>query len=228
MPVGAARAGIFGSGSVIPDEDNLTARYDARELSLSDGETVSTWPDETGNGNDLSAVGSPTFRASAISGLPAVETDGTNDRLETSFGTTNAQPFHIFYLGQLQTTSNTQTIYSDNPVPGSGFVGLQSNDGSYQWKINGQTDPTLGSSSTNEGIISTLIDGSNSTLRVNGSDIGTADSGANDYDGLSIGGRADDLEYANIQITEILVYEVDESTNQTDIEQYLDRDTSLL
>lgn len=49
--------------------------FDASALSVSDGTNLTTWPDASGNGRDLSraAANGPAFRAGAINGHPAVE-----------------------------------------------------------------------------------------------------------------------------------------------------------
>ena len=68
-------------GSLITDTvstipDNTVAHYDASQLSLDDGDTVSVWPDEQGD-NDLDTqIGSPTYVESGINGNPAIAFDG--------------------------------------------------------------------------------------------------------------------------------------------------------
>ena len=66
-------------GSDIPDS-GLKHRYDATELDLSDGETVSSWSDGEGAA-DLSG-GNPTFVEDAHNTEPAVRFDGSDDILE--------------------------------------------------------------------------------------------------------------------------------------------------
>ena len=69
---------------------NLVASYDARDLlPIGDGNPITTWPDKSGNGNDLTqsdAARKPTLDASNadINGEPAVVFDGGNDCMVTS------------------------------------------------------------------------------------------------------------------------------------------------
>ena len=51
----------------------------------SDGSSVATWGDRSGNGNDFTeATNQPTFKQSWLNGKPAVEFDGSNDVMSDS------------------------------------------------------------------------------------------------------------------------------------------------
>ena len=65
-----------------PVTTGFVAQHDARSLAASDGDAISTWPDESGNGNDLTTTnpdGStdydpPTYRANkTLNGSPALD-----------------------------------------------------------------------------------------------------------------------------------------------------------
>lgn len=60
--------------SAIPD--SAVNQYDATQLSLSDGDSVSTWADAIGNA-DATAGTAPTYRPTEINGNPAVEYTGS-------------------------------------------------------------------------------------------------------------------------------------------------------
>jgi hypothetical protein len=56
-----------------PTIANLEWEFDARTLTLSDGDTVVTWEDQSGQGNDATGVGTPHYEALGWRGdLPAV------------------------------------------------------------------------------------------------------------------------------------------------------------
>jgi hypothetical protein len=79
---------------------NLKAWYDATELVLSDTNAVATWPDLSGNSNDITeATNRPTYRTNIQNSLPVVRFDGTNDRLSKVGGITgiSAQPLTFFF-----------------------------------------------------------------------------------------------------------------------------------
>ena len=64
---GSWRSLITGTVSTIPD--NTVAHYDASQLSLTDGDTVSVWPDEQGD-NDLEIqTGSPTYVSQGLTAI---------------------------------------------------------------------------------------------------------------------------------------------------------------
>lgn len=46
------------------------------------GTNVTSWGDQSGNGNNLNASGNPTIVNGALNGLPAIHFDGINDKLE--------------------------------------------------------------------------------------------------------------------------------------------------
>lgn len=57
----------------------LAAWYDASQITgLSDGASVSTWTDQSGNGLDLTMTGSPTYETNEVGGLPVVRFNGTS------------------------------------------------------------------------------------------------------------------------------------------------------
>ena len=86
-----------GFASTIPD--NTVAHYDASQLSLNDGDTVSVWPDEQGD-NDLDIqTGSPTYVESGINGNPAIAFNG--DGLEVT-GLSVNQPNTTYVVFEYQ------------------------------------------------------------------------------------------------------------------------------
>lgn len=63
----------------------LVAWYKADSLSLSDGSTVTTWTDSSGNGNTLSEnTNPPTYKTNIISTKPIVRFDGVNTVLSAT------------------------------------------------------------------------------------------------------------------------------------------------
>lgn len=51
-------------------------------IALGAGNVITSWNDISGSNNHLTAVGDPTLVAGALNGLPAVDLDGSGDRLE--------------------------------------------------------------------------------------------------------------------------------------------------
>ena len=87
---GFAQTGPGGVGS----DANNTLWLDASTLSQSNGDPVSSWTDESGNSNSptqLSSTSQPVMRSNQINLLPAIEFDGTNDRLEFPVSISDAE-----------------------------------------------------------------------------------------------------------------------------------------
>ena len=70
---------VFSAATTAPlVTNNLIQNYDARTLSLSNGQSVSQWTDSSGNGFTASANGNVTYDANALNGNPAVDLDGSD------------------------------------------------------------------------------------------------------------------------------------------------------
>jgi len=177
--------------STVPAAGDLRARYDATTLSLSDGDSVSTWADETGNANDLTAGIAPTFKTGVINGEPVVRFDGVDDVLDTAFFAIS-QPYQIFIVFQFQSfdTSSIETIYdsADSTTSPSGTLQVPA---SSTWRIFANTILDGGSPDTNPHISNALFDGTSSNHRLDGASIASGDTGSGDLNGFSVGQRGD-------------------------------------
>ena len=190
---------ITGTVSTIPD--NTVAHYDASQLSLDDGDTVSVWPDEQGD-NDLDTqTGSPTYVESGINGRPAIAFNG--DGLEgTGFSVTQPNTTYVVFeyrsgWGDGQVLSGVSerqiTAWADTNTnnwrnyagPGSSIEG--SNDIGIQQ-------------------MTAVFDGANSIIREDGVETAVGDAEYNDLGGLSVGyDSLTDGNYANAYVSEIVI-----------------------
>lgn len=208
--------------TAIPDSEDLQARYDWRNNS-----GTSTVTDETANGFDLTGTYSGVI--GLIEGIDAGLFDGTDDLLDVAF-TELSQPTTISCLIKLEdATSEFKHVYDSES--GDNTHTLLKNDFG-GWKADAsrasQSTPIGGSLSTNPTILTVLFNGSNSVLRQDGTQIGSGDIGANGLNGITMGGRADGVNKANFSILEWLGYDGDKSSKFSNIESYLDRDTTIL
>lgn len=205
-------------GSAIPDRGDLHARHDATELSLSDGDPVSTFADETGNGNDLTAGTAPTFRTSQINGNPVVRFDGVGDFLDVAFGAIS-QPFQTFAVVRLNSfsTSSKSAIWSGE----ADTNGLFEQPDADNWRIFAGTAVDGGSPDTNPHIFNQFFDGANSKLAVDGANTLSGDAGAGDLNGYSLGTTANQVSFAEIDVGEILRYPQNKTGIESDVESYL-------
>jgi len=198
--------------SDIPDEQDLKARYDWTQAS-----GTSTVVDQTGHGNDI--TGSYTGPTANINGLQAGEFDGSNDLLDIDWAN-QSQPNHVFVVYQ----------YLTSPSGPSAVFGGAS-DGPHKFGTNNNGDLDLfagkgnnvvgGSATTSVTLASALFNGSNSVLRIDGSQVASGDAGSQDAGGFTVGSQAGGVNYANVAIGEVLFYPQDKTGIQSGIESYL-------
>jgi hypothetical protein len=206
---------LFSAGP--PDSGDLHARYDATEISATDGDSVSTWTDETGNGYDLTAGTAPTFRTSIINGNPVVRFDGTDDILDVTFSNI-AQPFTVYVVAKYRSVTSGNDILVDSE---SGNESSFGNGNNQTYSLFAGSFLDTGVNNTNESVFSVLFDGVDTNIRQNGGQIGSADGGTNDLSGLTVGARRDNSGFAPVDVGELLIYPSDKTAIQSDVEQHL-------
>lgn len=205
-PVGASRSTIISTRQ----PNSVIGNYDATKLSLSDGQSVSTWLDESPAGNDLTAGTAPTYSSSAINGQPAVIFDGSSTFLDVDFSL-KTQPNTIMAVANHDVDDFSGVIAGSN----------QSNDkrhtlfsydenGTGYWAIFANGDVVTGAiNDESTALITGIFDGSDSEIRVNGASTGTGDPGPDGLNGLSLGINGSGTEHLNGEIGEVIVYNAD-------------------
>jgi len=202
----------------VPDSGDLHARYDATELSFSDGQSVSTWNDQTGNGHDLTAGTPPTYISNGINGNPVVSFDGVNDFLDVAWSALS-QPNHVFVVFQLQKTTGPSTFQAITDSANSSNRNVFSADDEFVMFAGSAINGTA--SDTNNHIGSALFDTTTSNLRIDGSQVASGNVGTQSLDGFRVGSAPNGTEFAEIYIGEILVYPQDKSGIENDVEIFL-------
>ena len=187
--------------SAIPDK--TVAHYDASQLSLNDGDTVSVWPDEQGD-NDLDIqTGSPTYVESGINGNPAIAFDGYGDGLEgTGFSVT--QPNTTYVVFEYQSGFDDGRLLSG--VSERQITAWADPDGNNWRNYGGPGLSIVGSNDIGIQQMTAVFDGANSSIREDGVETAVGDAGTNDLDGLSVGydSYRDDY-YADAYVSEIVL-----------------------
>jgi len=211
---------VFSAGGGILPQAGLQHRYDATQLSLNDGDPVNTWPDSAGT-EDASAVNAPTYRNTGIGGLPSVEfVDSANEHLQVNFASTISQPLEYFSVINLNDNNFAQDFvdgFSQN-------VRTRFNYGTGEMALLAGTPLVFSFNPPNSPTIATSIfDGANSELRLNGTSIFTGNAGSNGMDGIHIGTR---LGSTNTSIDgligEILIYDASASGfDRSGVESFL-------
>lgn len=206
---------LYSAGSDIPDSvaNNTVHLFDARDLSLSDGQSVSTWPDQVGS-SDLSADGGPTFSAAGINGNPSVSYDGVDDGHEASSIDSTSNPTTVVSVFESNDTgSGRRNLYTLDPTDGSSY--LQWNDTNwFAWNGGGIT----GSSDGTIQLASVIFD-SSGAIREEGTETVTGSTGTRSRDGIALGGDVDNSRrYWNGDIG--LVRIIDGTVPESDLAEY--------
>lgn len=210
----------------IPGSGDLYSRYDAREINATDGSAISSWAD-LANSLDLSATGDPIYRSDIGLGVPGVELDGTDDKLVTT-GPTETQINHIFILARfsdVNTGSNTVLFDSES----TDAHGIYNRNSTQTFDMNAGSNLGGPAADTNWHIWTAKFDGANSHFRLDGTQVASGDAGTESLNGITLGDfRGQIGSEGAVDIVEVLPYTTDKSGNESEIENYLDRDTNIL
>jgi len=181
---------------------NLAFWYDASQLTLANNDPVGSFTDLSGNGRHLvqaTASWKPTFLTNRQNGLPAVVSDGTDDRLQTANFTFN-QPKHIFVVVK----GNSLGIQPALLDGGSLLEMWTRYTGGNIQMYAGSFGPTSsGIDLTLPHLLEFYWDGANSFIRVDGVTTFTGNPGANNATGLSVFSAPGATEYVGADLFEL-------------------------
>lgn len=173
------RRKAFRGGGGPVDEANLEAQwmgdgsvYNTGTTQATDGQTVATWVDETGNGHDVTqgtAGDKPLFQTSEQNGLPGIEFV-SSDFLAKGSAILTAGPFTVYVVAKTSTSGSEQTLVNlpDNTTGTRMFTSFlnASLDLVQRSRSGGSFDATTTSSaSTNTTFLFTGTENSGSTGR---------------------------------------------------------------
>ena len=192
---------------------------------------VVTWYDQSGNGNDATqgaAASQPKIVDAGVlveeNGKPAVNFDGTDDFLSNTFPSTISQPTYWFVTHNFHAT----------PSGFDGVIAGFSTDTEHRLILDASLTYTLqaggvikyNSYQTSQSLVSYKIDASDERFYFNGSEQ-TASSGSGiGSDGLQsiiLGALNQTSGNTPVQFQEIIIYDSDQSTNRTGIENNIGR-----
>jgi hypothetical protein len=210
-----------GGGAVLPtDYANLELWLDADQITgLVDGNAVSPWTDQSGNGFDASngtAGSRPLYKTNIINGLPTVLFDGSDDflTLASAANLDLTADFSVFVVMRFVTVNRGSTV--QNTVLSKDFTRYefyeyQTVQGGY---VGGTSNAVNSASSTLAAATNYILEwhrsGSSLTTVNNGTQVGTATnsasaSGGNPlYIGVRPGGGGG---YIHAHYGEIVIYD---------------------
>lgn len=161
---------------------NFISWYDASQLTLADGASVTTWPDLAGSGNNLGAgAGTVVMRKSGtrvINDMPTVDFGaGAGYLASASTAQLNSILFTIFIVARLDATAANYALWGAR----GNFTQIAWSASAPAGMILYQGTAVVGGaiSLTKPFVLTALFDGSSSAMRINGSQTGTGTPGTN-------------------------------------------------
>lgn len=145
-----------------------------------DGATVTTWPDQSGNGHDLPVrTGAPTLDVDGFpGGGPAVVYDGNDAHGPAATWPSTVQPYTILLVGKVDTLGTTAHDFVSGNTQASKAI-VQADPSSNRWRIGDDTTKLAGTSALDAGahLVVGIFDGSSSVVRVDRVDEATGNAG---------------------------------------------------
>lgn len=176
------------------------AAYWAENLALSNGASVSTWPDDIGSEDLTGGANTPVMVTSdaSFNGHKSVHWVNDHDRgigcTGGSHPATQAQPFAYVIIGKADSTPASGT--SDRMAWASGTAALANlirfTNGSAAWGFHaGGTERTGGTPNTSPHVVMAYWNGSSSRFEVDGGTISSGlSAGTDSHDGITLGYNA--------------------------------------
>jgi hypothetical protein len=203
----------------IPDSGDLHARYDATQINASDGDSVSTWGDEAGNGNDLTAGTAATYKTGQINGNAVVRFDGTDDTLDQTW-TDITSPVWVFCVATFHNapaTGANEYILSYDSGDRSDLINRAAKNNN--WFLLSATFLDSGlTADQNNHIFGYELNGTGSELRIDGTAEATGET-ADALGGIQVAEYWGGGNNAPVDIGEIMIY--DGAPTVSDVEIYL-------
>lgn len=210
-------------GNIVPSTNRLTSRqarsaalaayapvahFDASQGIIQSGGFVSQWNDISGNARHLlqaSGANQPAYNAGG--GRPYVEFNGTTHYMKCNPFTLN-QPETVYLVAKQVSWTDGDFIFDGNS---SSVMALFQTGGTpFVRAYAGVALAGAGTSLTigNIGVISAVFNGASSRLRVNQQTEASGDAGSSNAGGFALGARGDGVNFSNIQVNEVLIYNV--------------------
>ena len=207
------------SGNRTSIEANIGRYYNID--GFADGR-VTTWYDQSGNGND--ATNSTESEQPLIvdggilveeNGKPAIQFDGVNDELVNS-SITLTQPFTYFHARRYRNTTTLRIALSLSTST-NGWADYL--DGGQLRAFFGGSKSIAAGFNTNQNLWGAIVNGASSQVLLNGTST-AANLGTNNGDAVVIGDRGN-ISGVNAAVNsqEIIIFNSDQSTNRTGIEE---------
>ena len=218
-----------GGNSDLPVTDGLALQLDAAAgVTTDDNGVISSWADQSGNGNDLTGLGDPTLVAGELNGNNVVRFDGDGDRLERIGGVSQLPSGNadrtVFVVAKYNSKGYGGFAYGRN-FTRNAFGLIVGGDGDLLVQAWGGIDADSNVDGTGAGWLSqsAVLEGGNLTHYKDGELI---DSRTNTYnttlDRIILGAEIDGSPFMDMEVAEILVYDRALSQSErTQVDSYI-------
>ena len=161
-------------------------------LSLSNGDPITLWPDQSGNGNDLTTLGgnAPTFIENVINSKPVIRGNGVDEWMSVAFGGgAVVQPYTVCFVGQfvnLDLGGSAFRVFISGEGP-NWFAAWREPNAAPTWNIFASAQVNTGDAADiNPHIFTIVYDGVTSFIRKDGAQIGAGNAGGDQTTGLTV------------------------------------------
>lgn len=206
---GAGERLVWQSDTPDPTTD-IDHQYDAQQLRLDAGDSVTEWPDAIGGANATQSdpLFQPEFTPNGIGGQASVSFIPDDHLGAGYFDTALEQPYTFALVAQYDPSNVTQNnSYAFYGADGSqrSFLDMEFRDsGETMWWA-GTTGGIRAPLSTDPHVYICVADGTDSVLRIDGHEV-TGDAGTLSHPGLTIGARSDDTRGYSGLLGELRAY----------------------
>jgi hypothetical protein len=196
---------------------------------LTDGNTIASWADSSGNGYD-SAQATETNKPTkqTVSGFSVARFDGADNFMtNTTLPAMTTGAFTLYVVAKrIETAAVYDTFFQFGDNTNTNLLLSYDNHANKRYTVNalGSAPPTTGPNSTTNIEFVKVRRSTNVFVSVNGgAETDFGDITLNPDAGYIIGGETAFSQYANLDIIELILYNTSLSAgNQTDVETYLD------
>jgi hypothetical protein len=227
------KGNTFTPASLLPNQiTGLFAWYKADAIvGLTDGQSVTSWLDSSGNANTLGSVNTaPLYKVNQVNGLPSVVFAGngttTGSAALRTGNITLAQPYTVIMVVNYTSSSFFMTAWSSSGINLRGYMNLTAS----KW---GMLAPTQLNSATAETITTYqiaefIVNGNSSQILVNGTSRASGAAGAGGFSasGFQIGNYDGSIGSSTQTwaggFAEVIIYSnAISSSDRTNLETYL-------
>ena len=191
------------------DQQNIIAYYKLNTAITVTGSGVSQWDDQSGNGNHL--------KQATDTNRPSLESDGTilfdgvDNFLKTDAFTLD-QPVSIYILGKQITWTSDRRWFDGNTL-NTGTLQMSGSSGDIRI-FAGAATSTVNATLDTYYVVSSVFNSTSSVLQLNNETPVTGNAGTNNMGGFTLGASGGNVNWSNIQIKEVIIYNVAHTAEQ--------------